>query len=127
MTLRAYLITMSVFSLICWGVFIFILGLIDPFTTNWIGFLLFYLSLFLSLTGTAALVGFSIRFIAMKQELAHRLVKEAFRQSFLFAALITFSLFLLSKNLFNWINLLLLIICLSTLEFFLLCFGKNSN
>lgn len=127
MTLKSYLITMSLISLVCWGVFIFILWSINPATTNWIGFLLFYFSLFLALTGTAAIIGFVIRFIAMKKELAFRLVKEAFRQSFLFAALIVFSLFLLSKDLFNWLNLALLIISLSTLEFFLLSFSKNNN
>ena len=83
MTLRTYIILMSIMSLLCWGVWVFILFLVNPETTNWIGFSLFYSSLFLAIVGTAAIIGFFIRFVLLKQELAFRLVKEAFRQSFL--------------------------------------------
>lgn len=125
MTLRKYLLFMGVATIICWSACVYLLFTIDPFITNTIGFFLFYVSLFLSLTGTAALVGFIIRFIALKQELAFRLVKEAFRQSFLFAALIVVSLILQSHGLFSWLNLLLLVISLSVLEFFLISYDKN--
>jgi hypothetical protein len=86
---------------------------------------LFYLSFFLALTGSAALLGFFIRFVILKHELAFRAVKEAFRQSFLFSFLIIASLFLLSRNLFTWVNLGLLIVGLTVLEFFLLSYTKG--
>lgn len=126
MTLQSYLILMSLTTIICWSAWVFVIFMIDPSITNWIGFLLFYSSLFLALTGIAAIIGFIIRFVALKQELAFRSVKEAFRQSFLFAALIVVSLILLSQNLFSWLNLLLLVVGLSVLEFFLISYGKNN-
>lgn len=125
MTLRAYLIIMSITTILCWFAFIFVLWSVNPGITNWIGFLLFYLSLFLSLVGTGALIGFVVRFVGLKHELAFRSVGDAFRQSFLFSFLITAVLFLLSKNLFSWLNLVLLIIGLSVLEFFLISYRKT--
>ncbi len=125
MTLRAYLILMIITTLICWTAFCFVLLTVNPEITNWIGFLLFYLSLFLALVGSAAIIGFLIRFVGLKRELAFNSVKEAFRQSFLFALLIVVALFLLSKDLFTWINLGLLVIGLSVLEFFLISYSKS--
>lgn len=126
MTLRSYLIIMIIATIICWGAFIFTLWTINPEITNWLGFLLFYLSLFLALSGTAAIVGFLIRFVGLKHELAFYSVKTAFRQSFLFAFLIVAILFLSAYNLFSWLNLFLLIISLSILEFFLISYSSRN-
>jgi len=124
MTLKKYLKTMTVTTVICWIIFIYVILSINPDTTNWIGFLLFYSSLFLSIVGTTTIIGFIVRFVAIKQKLAFHLVKEAFRQSFLFALLIIISLLLLERNLFTWLNLFFLIISLSILEYFLISYEK---
>jgi hypothetical protein len=107
---------------ICWTAWSYTLWTINPEMTNWVGFCLFYASLFLALVGTAALAGFIIRFIALRQALAFRSVKEAFRQSFLFAILIIVSLILLSLDLFTWLNIFLLVMGLSIMEYFLLSY-----
>ena len=116
---------MSMATAICWGIWSFILFSVNPEITNWVGFLLFYVSLFLAVTGTAALLGFIVRFALLKQELEFRLVAEAFRQSFLFAILMVASLLLLSHNLFSWLNLLLLVLGLSVLEYFLISYRRK--
>ncbi|PLX26968.1 hypothetical protein C0583_05255 [Candidatus Parcubacteria bacterium] len=67
MTLRSYLILMISLTSVCWLLWLLILNIIDPEVTNWIGFSLFYSSLFLSILGAASIFGFVIRFIAMKQ------------------------------------------------------------
>ena len=125
MTLRTYLIIMIAMTLLCWSAWAIVLFTIDPSLTNWIGLTLFYSSLFLSIVGTATIIGFLLRFIVLKQELAWRIVKEAFRQSFLFALLIVVSLILLSHNLFTWLNLLFLVVGLTILEFFMLSMEKK--
>lgn len=125
MTLKSYLLVMSVLTALCWGIFIFVAGMIDPFSTNWLGFLLFYFSLFIALSGLSALVGFFVRFVVLKKELAFNLVKLSFRQSFLFSLFIIFALFLQSKNLLGWINLILIILAFSVLEMFLISRRKN--
>jgi len=111
-------------TIISWGLWAMIVALVDPEVTSWIGFSLFYFSLFLSLLGTSALLGFFVR-ILIKQELVFRLLKDAFRQSFLFSFLILASLLLLSRNLFSWLNVSFLIISLSILEFFLLSYEQK--
>lgn len=127
MTLKNYLLTMTITTAVCWLCFNFVINKINPLTADWIGFALFYSSLALALIGSAAIVGFVIRFILLRQKLAFRAVKEAFRQSFLFAALIIISLILLSQNLFDWLNLTLLILGLSVLEFLLLGYSSNND
>jgi len=122
MSLRSYLIIMILADLLCWTMFAMVVWTVNPEITNWIGFLLFYLSLFLSITGTAAIIGFIIRFIGLRRELVSNSVKTAFRQSFLFAFFIIIILFLLSRDLFSWLNVGLLIIGLSLAEFFMLSY-----
>lgn len=126
MSLRSYLALMFFTTLVCWLAFSYVIRTVNPEITNWVGFLLFYLSLFLSLSGTMAIVGFIVRFIGLRHEMIPQSVKAAFRQSFLFAFFITAILFLLSRNLFTWLNLILLIVFLSIFEFFLLSYNKGS-
>lgn len=110
-------------DLVLWGVFGYIIMIVDPFTTNWVGLSLFYASLFLALSGAFAILGFVIRFVGLRKELAFHSVRNAFRQSFLFSLLIVAMLFLQSKGLFSWTNVLFLAIAITLLEFFLLIQG----
>jgi len=112
-------------TLVCWGVFVGVIFNIDPNTTNWPGFVMFYASLFMALIGTSAIAGFLVRFALFRQELVFRAVSEAFRQSFLFAILILSSLFLLSRHLFTWMNISFLVIGLALLELFLISYSHS--
>ncbi len=125
MTLKNYLGVMAVLTAVCWAIFFFVAGLVDPTATNWLGFTLFYLALFASLSGTIALVGFIIRFIALKKELAFNLVKIAFRQSFSLSLFIIILLILKAQQLFNWLNLIMLVMIFAILELFLISYKKN--
>jgi len=125
MTLKSYLFVMVFLTVICWGIFLFVASLIDPTVTSWVGLSLFYLSLFLALSGATALIGFIFRFVALKKELAFNLVKVAFRQSFLFSLFIVILLILKSQQLANWVNLLLLLIIFTILELFLISYKKS--
>jgi len=126
MTLKQYLTLMGVLTLICWLAWLFVVLTIDPLVTNWIGFCIFYTSLALSVVGTAALVGFVVRFVILKHHLAYNAVKEAFRQSFLFAALIVSGLILQANDLLSWLNLFFLIAALSVMEYFMLGYNNNT-
>jgi len=125
MTLKKYLYVMTVLTVFCWSIFIFVADLVDPTKTNWLGFSLFFLALFSALSGTAALIGFLVRFIALKKEMAFNSVKVAFRQSFLFSLFVIVILILKSENLFNWLNVFLLIIIFVILELFLISYKKS--
>jgi len=111
---------MSTMTAICLGVFISVLLIIDPFSTNYIGFILFYISLFLALSGVFSLFGFFARFILFRQALVFRLVADAFRQAILLSLTLCAALFLLSRDLFNWLNFILLLGVAVILEYILL-------
>ncbi len=117
---------MSIMTALCLISCIYVVFTVNPEATNWIGFTLFYVSLTFSLIGISALLGFLFRFFVLKKEMAFRLVKDAFRQSFLFSALMAISLFLLSQGMFSWLNLALLVLGLTVLEFFWLSFEKST-
>lgn len=117
MTLKKYLLLMFLATLICWLSFGVVVYFVDPTLTNWFGFLIFYLSLFLSLVGSLSLLGFIVRFIVNKNEFAFKQVITAFRQSILFAFLVSAALFLQSYRLVSWWNFLILIILLTVIEF----------
>lgn len=125
MTLKNYLFVMSILTLFCWGIFVFVASLVDPTATNFIGFFLFYTSLFLALTGTGALCGFLVRVLIRKKDLAFNLVKLSFRQAFLFSLFIIFLLILKAQHLFNWLNLFLLVIIFTIFELFLISYKKS--
>jgi hypothetical protein len=110
MTLKNYLFVMSVLTAVCWSIFFFVADIINPFSTNWLGFLLFYTSLFIALVGLSTLVGFLFRFVILKKGLAFNLVKLSFRQSFLFSLFLVSALFLQANSLLTWLNLLFLIL-----------------
>ena len=125
MTLKSYILVMSFLTAICWGIFIFVASIINPFATNWLGFLLFYISLFIALSGLSTLLGFLIRFVILKKGLAFNLVKLSFRQSFLFSLFLILALFLQANNFLNGLNLIFLILGFSVLELFLISSKKN--
>lgn len=125
MTLKNYLTLMTISTLLCWGVWGYVLYTIDPSATNWIGFGLFYATLFLALSGSFAILGFLFRFVVLKRELVFHSVKTAFRQSFLFSFLILAVLFLQAKGLLTWLNLFFLAGALVLLEFFWLSYNQG--
>ena len=125
MGIKTYIITMIIASVFCWASWIFTVFSINPETTNQVGFVLFYGSLALSLIGTASIIGFTVRFIFLKHQLVLRSVLDAFRQSFLFSMLLIVSLFLLSRNLFSWLNLFFLMAGLTIMELFLVSYRRE--
>ncbi|HQB50933.1 MAG TPA: hypothetical protein PLT32_01805 [bacterium] len=120
MRLRHYLASTSIAALTAWLLWLFILFRVDPFATNWFGRALFYLTLFTAIFSTMALLGFVGRFSLVRQKLARHAVVAAFRQSGLLAVGVVATLWLLSRQLFSWFNVLILAIGLAMLEFFLL-------
>lgn len=128
MTLRSYLMVMTIATLIFWLALGLIIVNIDPTATDVWGIAFFYLLLLFAMSGTGAIIGFIVRFYALKQELASQSVLIAFRQALLAAVLVTSVLFLFSQKLFSWLNVCLLILALSALEFFLLSYqGEKTH
>lgn len=120
MRLKHYLAINSAAMIISWLLWLWILFRVDPFAANWLGRGLFYLTMFTAIFSSFSLFGFIGRFSLIRQKLAHRAVVAAFRQSALIAFGVVITLWLLSRQLFNWFNLIILAGGLAMLEFFIL-------
>ncbi len=128
MTLRAYLILMSVGALICWLAWFFVLGSIEPAQAGFFGFLFFYSSLFLALAGTFSVIGFLVKKIILKDDqIVFHHVKSTFRQGMLVAGIIIFGLILLQTKLLTWWNGILLILLFAAIEGIIFTNRKYNN
>ena len=128
MTLRQYLILMSVGAAICWLAWFFVLGRVDPQQAGFFGFLFFYSSLFLALAGTFSVIGFLIKKIILKNDQAvfHH-VKSTFRQGMLAATVIILGLILLQTKLLTWWDAILLITLFAAVEGIIFTNRKYNN
>ncbi len=120
MTLRRYLATMAATTGICWLAFLVVIFRIDPYTAGGVGLLLFFTACFFALWGTLSLLGFTARFIFMRNTVPFRYIGVSLRQALWFAIMIDLTLFLLSQNLLVWWMSLLLVVALVILEAFFL-------
>ena len=110
MTLRQYLIIMTVATLICWLVWGAVIFLYDPNIAGAISFLFFYASLFLALLGTISIIVFFVRSKIIKNdEVVFRHIKRTFRQGLFFSTFVIISLLLAQKHLLTWWNFTLLL------------------
>lgn len=125
MNIKQLLIIISAATSIFWIVWFSVLSQIDPFTTDFFGFGIFYLTLFFALVGTFFLISFGYRKIFSKFSLEFNIVGTSFRQSFFFALLIISLLLLQGANMLNTINTLLLVAAIVILEFFFLSYKKR--
>lgn len=125
MSLRGYLILMSGGSIVSWLSWLSVIFYINPQESGSLGFLFFYASLFLALTGTLALLGLVLRVHLFKKEIILRQVVHSFRQAIFFSFLIIALFYLQSKNLLRWWNLVLLILALTLLEFFIISYRRR--
>jgi len=125
MTLKKYLNLMLILTLICWLIWIFVLFFINPDETGFIGFILFYFSLFLAILGTLAIFGFIIRARIIKKGHIFKQVETSFRQGIWLSVFIIGLLLLQEFSLLRWWNCLVLFLFLTFLEFFFLSSRKN--
>jgi len=116
MSFKSFLIAMVIVSVCSWIAWIVVLCAIDPTNSGFLGFLLFYTTLALSLLSTLTLAGSLFRFWFWKNEPVFRHVIRSLRQSILLSGLFIFSLFLAGQGMLAWWVILLLIIFTACLE-----------
>ena len=110
---------------LCWFGFLMVLIFISPQEIGILTFLLFYLILALAVTGTLTIVGFLVRKLFNKNELAFEHITVSFRQALWLSLILIISLYLQSKELLAWWNAILLVLGLGLIEFFYL--GNNEQ
>lgn len=125
MTLRQYLILMTISAVFCWIIWGFVLYSVDPTTAGILGFVFFYFSLFLALVGTLSVLGLLLRRKFGKGEFIFKTVTISFRQSILLGLMIIGALILKSQKLLTWWNIIFLVLALVVMEFFFIAYSKK--
>jgi len=111
MTLKKYLNLMAILTGICWLIFVASIFLMDPENVGFLGFLLFYYSLFLALLGSFSIIGFIIRIRFIKGPVFQQ-VSISFRQSFWLSLIIVFLLVIKGLGLLHWWNFVIFVLIL---------------
>lgn len=126
MTLRQYLLTMLLGTLVAVAVFFLALFQINPQTAGITGFVIFYSSLFLSLIGILSLIGFIWRAWLIKQDEPYfRQVKNSSRHAILLSIFLIAALILQAERYLKWWTALLLIVVFTFLEILLAVGAKQ--
>jgi len=125
MNIKQLLTVVSCATILFWVIWISIVSQINPFETDFFGFLLFYLTLLFSLLGTFFLASFALRKAFNKFSLEYSIVGTSFRQSFFFALLVDSILILQGAKMLNILNTILLVAAVVVLEFFFLSYKKR--
>ena len=117
MSLRLYLILMSIGTFVCWGAWYFVIVNVDPFEGGKMGLFFFYVSLFLALMGSFSVVGFLVRSLVVKSDeaLFHH-VRHTFRHAILITSLIITALIFFQQKILNLWNGIVLLIFFLVLE-----------
>lgn len=126
MTLRNCLLGLILSTVLCFLAWTLILLNVDPLTTNWQGFILFYSSLFFALVSLFTLVDFFIRSRVSLNKPIFTQVGISFRQGILFSVIAVGTLILQGLKMLSWQNALLLISGIVILEFYFVNQEQNS-
>ncbi len=116
MSLRQYVTLMLIGTILCWVAFGLVVSNLDPTNATWMVFAFFYLTLFLALVGTFAILGTAFRLYILRHEVVVRQVMIAFRQAFSFAFIVVAALFLQSRHILYWWSLVFLVATLTFVE-----------
>jgi len=127
MSFKLFLFLLVLGTLFSWLSLGLMILYFDPEQTGFLGFSLFYFSLFLGLSGIIFLVVDRFKGIIFKKQLLLTRLKNSIRHAILFSILILGCLMLKSHNLLQWWSLLLFILVLTTLEFFFMSTQKQKN
>lgn len=115
MTLKQYLIIMTMATIMCLGAWAMVLFNVDPSRDSQLGLIFFYITLFFSLLGLISLINFGLYRLVTKSDYPlFRLVQKSFRNGVIGSSLILTMLFLQVLNILNiWTGVMLLILFLS--------------
>lgn len=117
MSLRSFVITLILASILAWGSYALVVTTIDPTDGGWFAIPAFYLTLGVALLGTFSLIGIAIRSLMSGDEPIYRRVLASLRQSTWYTVLIVILLVLQHLKLLRWWNVGILIVALLVLEY----------
>ena len=102
MTVRTYLFGSTLATLIGIGSWLLVINFLDPNTAGILGYILFFLSLFIAITSATGLIGYGLRRFITAQQLPAYNVRTSLRQSLLLSTFVIAILVLQLLQLYRW-------------------------
>jgi hypothetical protein len=118
MGLRAYILLMSLGTLLAWTAWGVILFNVSPTEAGFAGLLIFYLTLSMALVGSLALIGTFVRIVVLhKHQVPSREIRIAFRHALLFSVVAVITLALSRNDALRTWHVVILIVLASIIEY----------
>jgi hypothetical protein len=128
MTLRQYLILMTIGTFLCAFSWVFVLISFDPTKSGLVGLAFFYVSLFFTLVGAFSVLGFLVRRIVIRDdEIVFRHVRRTFRQAIFISFFAIAALLFLQFRLLSWWVAFILGFMYAILEGIIFTSRKHNN
>ena len=125
MTVRAFLIASFVALAIGSASLAGVITQLDPEQAGTLGFVLFFLSLFIAVASAAGLLGYTIRRLFVREQFPAYAIRTSLRQALTAGAFISLLLFLQLLRLYRWWIALGIIALLACLEVVFLSYGRS--
>lgn len=127
MTLRLFISGSMLTAISSWTIWALIINFLDPQKAGGIGFFLFFLSLFLAVASTTALIGYFLRRIMTPGQLATYVVRPALRQGIMLGIFLDLLLILQLVRLYKWWLAVIAIILFITTELIFLSYEQTTR
>lgn len=125
MTTRGFSLIIFLGTVISWINFLAVLFYIDPYQAGLPGLIFLYLSAILAFIGTLYLIGYLLRKRFVRYQPSFQRLRVAWRQAIWFTTLLVGLVYLYHNNLLTFLNLILLVVILTVLEFFFISYKKE--
>ncbi len=126
MSLRQYLIALALGTAISISSWCIVMISIDPATAGSLAFFVFYLTLGAGIAGIFTIGGTIIRARKYTDDDIHSAVARSFRQGIMLSGLFLGCLYLLSRDLFSFGTMMLMIVLIGLVEFLMLSIRKEA-
>lgn len=125
MSLHQYLIALALGTAISISAWCIVVLSIDPATAGSLAFFVFYLTLGAGIAGVFTIGGTMLRARKTPENDIHAAVARSFRQGVMLSVLFLVCLYLLSRDLFSFGTMLLLVVLVGLIEFFMMSLRKE--
>jgi len=124
MTVRSFVFGSFITTILAWAIWAAIIMLLDPTKAGLLGYLLFFLTLFLAVASTSGLAGYVIRRIITPNQLAAYTVRISLRQGLLLGLFLDILLFLQLTKIYQWWLIVIVIVLFLTIELIFLSLDR---
>jgi len=127
MTVRVFTAASLFVAIGAWAIWLLLINYLDPTQAGIIGLLLFFLTLFLAVASSFALIGFAIRRVMAPEQLSTYAVRAALRQGVLVGLFLDLLLILQLIKLYVWWLAIIAIILFLLIELIFLGYDKAAR